>query len=98
MEVNPGTSAKRPRAKAKDAAAAEGAAAAKKPSTRKKAAVAKSKPAEMPMAAAPLSEATLNGMIATAAYFLAAERDFAPGRELDDWLEAERRIRSQYLS
>ena len=37
--------------------------------------------------------AELTGMIATAAYFLAAERNFAPGRELDDWLEAERRVR-----
>jgi len=36
----------------------------------------------------------LQGMIATAAYYLAAERNFSPGRELDDWLEAERRIRS----
>jgi hypothetical protein len=26
------------------------------------------------------------------AYFIAAERNFAPGRELDDWLEAERRV------
>lgn len=38
----------------------------------------------------------LTGMIATAAYFLAAERNFAPGRELDDWLEAERRVRGLY--
>ena len=37
----------------------------------------------------------LQGMIATAAYFLAAERNFAPGQELDDWLEAERRVRSR---
>jgi hypothetical protein len=28
-------------------------------------------------------------MIATAAYYLAERRGFAPGRELDDWLEAE---------
>jgi len=34
----------------------------------------------------------LTGMIATAAYFIAAQRNFAPGRELDDWLEAERHI------
>jgi hypothetical protein len=31
-------------------------------------------------------------MIAMAAYYLAAERNFSPGRELEDWLEAERRI------
>lgn len=31
-------------------------------------------------------------MIAERAYFLAAERGFAPGAELDDWLAAEREI------
>ncbi len=39
----------------------------------------------------------LQGMIATAAYFLAAQRNFEPGRELEDWLEAERRVRSPLL-
>jgi Protein of unknown function (DUF2934) len=34
----------------------------------------------------------MTGMIATAAYFIAAERNFVPGHELDDWLEAERRL------
>ncbi|HMD73472.1 MAG TPA: DUF2934 domain-containing protein [Steroidobacteraceae bacterium] len=28
-------------------------------------------------------------MIATEAYYLAERRGFAPGHELDDWLEAE---------
>ena len=37
----------------------------------------------------------LTDLIATTAYFLAAERHFMPGRELDDWLEAERRVRAQ---
>lgn len=41
--------------------------------------------------------AELQGMIATAAYFLAAERNFAPGRELEDWFEAERQVRGRYL-
>jgi hypothetical protein len=36
----------------------------------------------------------LDSMIATAAYFLASERGFSPGHELDDWLEAERRIKA----
>ena len=31
--------------------------------------------------------------IATAAFYIAAERNFAPGHELDDWLEAERRVK-----
>jgi hypothetical protein len=30
--------------------------------------------------------------IATATYFKAAQRGFVPGRELDDWLEAEDEI------
>lgn len=34
----------------------------------------------------------LTGKIATTAFFLAADRNFAPGHELDDWLEAERRV------
>ena len=32
--------------------------------------------------------------IAIAAYWRAAKRQFAPGHELDDWLEAEREIES----
>jgi hypothetical protein len=40
----------------------------------------------------------LNDMISTAAFYLAAERNFAPGHELDDWLEAERRVRTLYPS
>ena len=32
--------------------------------------------------------------IAKAAFYIAAERNFAPGHELDDWLEAERRVKS----
>ncbi|HEY4368342.1 MAG TPA: DUF2934 domain-containing protein [Steroidobacteraceae bacterium] len=39
----------------------------------------------------------LSGLIATTAYFLAAERNFSAGHELDDWLEAERRVRSARL-
>lgn len=37
----------------------------------------------------------LGGMIATAAYYLAAARNFTPGHELDDWLEAERTVRAK---
>jgi hypothetical protein len=33
-----------------------------------------------------------DAMIADAAYFLAEQRDFCPGHELDDWLTAEREI------
>jgi hypothetical protein len=34
-------------------------------------------------------------MIATAAYYLAASRNFSPGHELDDWLEAERAVHAR---
>ena len=37
----------------------------------------------------------IDGMIATAAYYLAAARNFTPGYELDDWLTAERTIRAR---
>ncbi|MDY6946713.1 MAG: DUF2934 domain-containing protein [Pseudomonadota bacterium] len=37
----------------------------------------------------------MGAMIATAAYYLAAARNFSPGHELDDWLEAERAVRTQ---
>ena len=40
----------------------------------------------------------LNEMIATAAYFCAERRQFEPGHELDDWLTAEREIKSRLLS
>lgn len=32
--------------------------------------------------------------IATAAYYKAASRDFVPGQEIDDWLEAEAEYKS----
>ena len=35
-------------------------------------------------------------MIATTAYFIAAERHFEAGHELEDWLEAERRIHTRF--
>ncbi|MBK8815938.1 MAG: DUF2934 domain-containing protein [Methylococcaceae bacterium] len=34
-------------------------------------------------------------MVAVSAYFRAEKRDFNPGQELDDWLEAEHEIRKQ---
>ena len=44
--------------------------------------------------ATPATAATANStdMIATAAYYLAEQRQFAPGDELQDWLAAERLI------
>jgi hypothetical protein len=40
----------------------------------------------------------LHGEIEMTAFYLAAERQFAPGHELDDWLEAERRIKAAHSS
>jgi hypothetical protein len=96
MEVTSGTPGKRPRTKGK-ASIAQGAqpTVTKKPRTRRKAApVAElAAPVEMSKPTLP-SDDEVSGMIATAAYYIAAERNFTPGRELDDWLEAERRIRA----
>jgi len=54
--------------------------------------VAKSKQKSV-AAAAPTR--SLDGLIATAAYFLAEQRHFAPGHELEDWLCAETQVRDQ---
>jgi hypothetical protein len=69
--------------------AADEAPPAKKPRAPRKTLTIKS--AEV---AEPSSE-DLGGMIATAAYYLAAARNFTPGHELDDWLEAERSVRAR---
>jgi hypothetical protein len=41
------------------------------------------------------SACDMASMIATAAYYRAAQRGFEPGHELDDWLQAEQLVRSQ---
>jgi hypothetical protein len=43
---------------------------------------------------ATLDPAEISQTIATTAYFLAAARNFEPGHELEDWLEAERRVQA----
>jgi Protein of unknown function (DUF2934) len=40
-----------------------------------------------------LSVTDLQQQIEIAAYFLAEQRNFSPGNELDDWLQAERQVR-----
>jgi hypothetical protein len=93
-EGTPGSSSakrtKRIDAQSKVAAkpAADEAAAAKKPRAPRKTLTTKTAVAE------PSGE-ELGGMIATAAYYLAAARNFTPGHELDDWLEAERSVRAK---
>lgn len=44
-----------------------------------------------------VADAARQKMISDAAYYRAQKRDFAPGRELDDWLAAETEISSQFL-
>jgi len=87
-------SVKRSRAKAKDTTPA----AVPVSKARKKTAKV-AKPQGVPqgvkvgaVAAAQLATPDPAPLIATMAYFIAAERQFAPGHELDDWLEAERRL------
>lgn len=40
--------------------------------------------------------AYLAGMVAEAAYYIAQSRSFAPGHELEDWLQAEQQIRTRH--
>lgn len=51
----------------------------------KKRVVAKSQPRQAP----------IESEIATAAYYKAEHRGFVPGRELEDWLEAEQEVRTR---
>jgi len=79
-------SAKTATAKAKTPRVRKAAASARQPAARAR---QSAKPERPPNEA-------LAGMIATEAYFRAAERSFAPGHELDDWLAAERKILALY--
>ena len=101
MEITPdSSSAKRARAKpkvvAKEPVEAKSA-AAKKPRAARKSPTVKPPQAEMAIVAAtiePMSE-DVGTMIAMAAYYLAAARNFSPGHELDDWLAAERAVHAR---
>lgn len=57
---------------------------------------ARSRPAKVPgdQTEAARVHVDISQSIATTAYFLAAARNFEPGHELDDWLEAERQVRA----
>lgn len=63
------------------------------PAPRKRKTLTK-KVAEKSPAAATAVAPDLGPMIATAAYFLAEQRQFAPGYDMQDWLAAEQLIRS----
>ena len=101
MESTPDTSpAKRTRAKpkvvSKEPVEAKPA-AAKKPRAARKSPTAKPAQAETAVVAVtgkPMPE-DVGGMIATAAYYLAVARNFSPGHELDDWLEAESMVNAK---
>lgn len=107
MESTPDTSpAKRTRAKPKVAVkdpTQTQSAAVKKPRAARKSPTTKATMAEPALAAevqivAASFEPTpedVGSMIATAAYYLAAARNFSPGHELDDWLEAERVVHAK---
>jgi hypothetical protein len=96
-EGSPGrSSAKRTKSKVVVKPAAEAAPPAKKPRAPRKTLTTKAAAAaEVSVAVAEPSSEDLGGMIATAAYYLAAARNFTPGHELDDWLEAERTVRAR---
>ena len=100
MQTSPATQStpKLKRAKAEEGTAETG--GTKKPArTRKKTASPAVEPIlDIEVVALYPSPDEVTGMIATTAYFIAAERHFAAGHELDDWLEAERRIRAQFPS
>ena len=92
MEVTPDSSpAKRSRAQPKPAAAKKPRAARKSPTAKTTAS------ADAAVVAATLEPTPedVGSMIATAAYYLAAARNFSPGHELDDWLEAERVVHAR---
>ena len=44
---------------------------------------------------ADLAQSEIDSMIAQAAYFIAEQRGFEPGHEVDDWLQAEAQIYDQ---
>lgn len=110
MEMSPDTSpSKRTRAKPKGTVAGPAetkSAAPKKPRAPRKTLTTKAATATEPAADVQIVAATpdptpehpsedVGAMIATAAYYLAAARNFSPGHELDDWLEAERAVHAR---
>lgn len=100
METTPDTSStKRARAKPKVVVKNSSAApadVAKKPRTPRKTLTTKTAAAEIPPPADVESPSEdVGSMIATAAYYLAAARNFTPGHELEDWLEAERAVHAK---
>jgi hypothetical protein len=96
MEMTPEGSPSPKRTKA--IKTADSAPAAKKSRAPRKTLTTKAAGAETMVAVPEPSGQELGDMIATAAYYLAAARNFTPGHELDDWLEAERSVRATLYS
>ena len=96
MDVTPTTPQPRP-TRGKSGAAKTTAAPPQtttKPASRKPpAAAAKPEISVIPTGISADTGEEVNQRIATTAYFLAAARNFEPGHELEDWLEAERQMR-----
>lgn len=70
--------------------------------TRRKRSAARNEAASMessqsPPSASSVAEAARQKMVAEAAYYRAQKRGFVPGRELDDWFEAEAEISAYFL-
>lgn len=57
-----------------------------------KTAAAPRKPASEQRSAAPMTGEEAKRLIAEAAYYRAARRNFAPGHELEDWIQAESEV------
>jgi Protein of unknown function (DUF2934) len=101
MQITSATTDTAKKSRAKKDAIVAAAPAAKKPRARKKVSseptvqVEKSSALETAVATRPEN---LAENIAVAAYFLAAQRNFAPGRELDDWLAAEQMVLNRHAA
>ena len=85
MDLTPGSPEKGARAKVKTTSTTS-----KEAATKARARKSTTSIVETPVVESATPD--IGSMIATAAYFIAAERNFEPGHELDDWLEAERRV------
>jgi hypothetical protein len=95
MDLEPTTSSgKRPRTKAVRADSAPKLKPKPKPKTLTASRTKVSAVSTVVESAEPQAPFDMNAAIATTAFYLAAQRGFAPGSELDDWLEAERRVRA----
>ena len=96
MQITSATTDTAKKSRAKKDAIVTAAPAAKKPRARKKASSKPTTQVEKSSAAPAIIESSGNLVekIAVAAYFIAAQRNFAPGRELDDWLAAEQMVLS----